>query len=86
MVALKCARAKKVVMVRIDNHHHSFLELGSPELRDFENQHQKIAAPIAINACLMRLWKINWIYALNVPGIIDSWLCCCQRHESRKQN
>ncbi|MEO1814552.1 MAG: hypothetical protein ABGU93_03030 [Acetobacterium sp.] len=45
MVALKCARAKKVVMVRIDNHHHSFLELGSPELLDFESQREKIRCP-----------------------------------------
>lgn len=45
MVALKCARAKKVVMVRIDNHHHSFLESGSPELLDFASQHQKIRCP-----------------------------------------
>lgn len=45
MVAIKCAKAKKVVMVRIDNHHHSFLEPGAPELLDFENQHEKIRCP-----------------------------------------
>jgi len=45
MVALKCARSKKVVMVRIDNHHHSFLEDGAPELLDFANQRQKIRCP-----------------------------------------
>lgn len=45
MVTLKCARAKKVVMVRIDNHHHAFLESGSPELLDFASQHQKIRCP-----------------------------------------
>lgn len=45
MVVLKCARAKKVVMVRIDNHHHSFINDGAPELLDFASQHRQIRCP-----------------------------------------
>lgn len=45
MVAIKCARAKKVVMVRIDNHQHAYLEDGAPEWQAFENQHQQIRCP-----------------------------------------
>lgn len=52
MVVLKCDRAKKVVTVRIDNHYHSFLDEGSPELLDFVNQLQKIRCP----SCDQRLF------------------------------
>lgn len=52
MVVLKCVRAKKVVMVRIDNQHHSFLDDGAAELPDLVNQLQKIRCP----SCDQRLF------------------------------
>lgn len=44
-VAFKCEKAKKMVTVRIDNHHHSFIESGAPELLEFESQLEKIRCP-----------------------------------------
>lgn len=45
IVAFKCQRARKVVTVRIDKQHHSFLDDGAAELPDSGRQWQKIRCP-----------------------------------------